>query len=234
MPALQEPRALCQCVPTAGGGCKAVKLAAGQHTPPTLPRREQGDPARRESRRTLEISGRIYEKVSHPRWNSVLVGPRAVVVSEEAHLSGRAGPTAGDGQCVVSGGDHEVDAGKEKENDVSTDFFPAVSDSCVAGVTAKVEETDQPVDAESLNLCSDESVVSGQNTVDDRLTSAMVSKTGGGDVEGEMVGVRTPLVCPLASVGFMGYELLGSINRHAVVAYVDSGSTVNYISEAVA
>ena len=62
----------------------------------------------------------------------------------------------------------------------------------------------------------------------------MVSKTGDGDAEGEMVGLRTPLVCPLASVGFMGYELLGSINRHAVVAYVDSGSTANYISEAVA
>ena len=76
--------------------------------------------------------------------------------------------------------------------------------------------------------------MSGQNTVDNRLTSAMVSKTGGGDVEGEMVGLRTPLVCPLASVGFMGYELVGSINRHAVVAYVDSGSTANYISEAVA
>ena len=211
-----------------------VKLAAGQHTPPTLPRREQGDPARRESRRTLEISGRIYEKVSHPRWNSVLVGPHvAVVVSEEPHLSGRAGPTAVDGQSVVSGGDHVRDAGKTKEKDVSTDFFPAVSDSCVAGVAAKVEEADQPVDAGSLNLCSDGPVLS-QNTVTDRLTSAVVSKTGGGDTEGEMVGLRTPLVCPLASVGFMGYELVGSINRHAVVAYVDSGSTANYISEAVA
>ena len=104
-------------MPTARGGCEAVKLAAGQHTPPTLPRREQGDPARRESRRTLEISGRKFVKVSHPRWNSVLVGPRvAVVVSEGTHLSGRAGPTAVDGQSVVPGGDHEENAGKETEN----------------------------------------------------------------------------------------------------------------------
>ena len=147
-------------MPTAGGGCAAVKLAAGQHTPPTLPRREQGDPARRESRRTLEIFGRKFVKVSHPRWNSVLVGPRAVVVSEEAHVSGRAGPTAGDGQNVVSGGDHDVDAGKVNENDVSTDFFPAVSDSCVAGVTAKVEERDQPVNAGSQNVCSDGPILS--------------------------------------------------------------------------
>ena len=48
------------------------------------------------------------------------------------------------------------------------------------------------------------------------------------------MGLRTPLVCPLASVGFMGYELVGSINRHPVVAYLDSGSTANYISDAVA
>ena len=115
---------------------------------------------------------------------------------------------------------------------MSTDFFPTVSDSCVVGVAAKVEERKQPIDAGSQNLCSDEPVVSGQNTVENRLTSAVVSKTGGGDIEGEMVGLRTPLVCPLASVGFMGYELVGSINRHAVVAYVDSGSTANYISEA--
>ena len=60
--------------------------------------------------------------------------------------------------------------------------------------------------------------MNGQNTVDDRLTSAVVSKTGGGDVEGEMVGVRTPLVCSLANVGFMGYKLVGSINWHVVVA----------------
>ena len=165
-----------------------IKLAMGQHTPPTLPRREQGDPARRESHRTLEISGRKFVKVSHPRWNSVLVGPRfAAVVPEEVHVSGRASPTAGDGQGVVSGGDHEVDAGKETENDVSTDFFPAVSDSCVAGVTAKVEEIDQPTYAGSQNLCSDEPIVSGQNTVDDRLTSIVVSKTGGGDADGEMI-----------------------------------------------
>ena len=117
---------------------------------------------------------------------------------------------------------------------MSTDFFPAVSDSYVARVTAKVEESDQPVYAGSQNLCSDEPIVSGQNTVNDRLTNGMVSKTGGGDVEGEMVGLRTLLAYPLASVGFMGYELVGSINRHAVVAYVDSGSTANYISEAVA
>ena len=49
-----------------------------------------------------------------------------------------------------------------------------------------------------------------------------------------MARLRTPLVCPPGSIGFMGYELLSSINRHAVVAYVDSGSTANYISEAVA
>ena len=210
--ALQESSALCQCVPMARGGCKAVKLAVGQHTPPTLPRREQGVPARRESRWTLEIFGLKFVKVSHPRWNSVLVGPRSVVVSEEAHLSGRADPTAEDGQSVVSGGNHEVDTGKETENDVSTDFFHAVSDSCVAGITTKVEETDQPIYAGSQNVCSDEPIVSGQNTVDNRLTSAVVSKTGGGDVEGQMVGLRTLLICPLASVGIMGYELLGSIN----------------------
>ena len=127
-----------------------------------------------------------------------------------------------------------VDAGKTKENDVSTDIFPTVSDSCVVGVTAKVEETNQPIYAGSQNVCSDKPIVSGQNTMDNRLTSAMVSKTGGGDVEGEMVGVRTPLVYPLASVGFMGYDLVGSINRHAVVAYVNSGSTANYVSEAAA
>ena len=142
----------------------------------------------------------------------MLLGPRvAVVVSEEPHLSGRAGPTAVDGQNVVPGGDHDVDAGKEKENGVSTNFFPAVSDSCVAGVAAKVEERNQPVDAGSLKLCSDGPVLS-QNTVANRLTSTVVSKTGGGDAEGEMVGLRTPLVCPLTSVGFMGYELIGSIN----------------------
>ena len=124
MPTLQESKALCQSVPMAEGGCKAVKLATEQHTPPMLPRREQGDPARRESHRTLEIFGRKFVKVSHPRWNSVLVGPRAVVVSEEAYVLGRAGPTAGDGQNVVSGGDHNVDAGKVKENDVSIDFSP--------------------------------------------------------------------------------------------------------------
>ena len=199
-----------------------------------LPRSEQGDPARRESRRTLEISGRKFVKVGHPRWNSVLVGPRvAVVVSEGTHLSGRASPTAVDGQSVVPEGDHDVDAGKEKEKHVSTDFFPAVSDSCVAGVIAKVEESDQPVIAGSQNLYSDGPTVNGQNTVDDRLTSVVISKTSGGDVEGEMVGLCTPLVYPLASVGFMGYKLVGNINRHAVVAYVDSGSTTNYIFEAV-
>ena len=104
----------------------------------------------------------------------------------------------------------------------------------MAGVTAKVEDSDQPVFVGSQNLYSDGPTVNGQNTVDDRLTSAVVSKTGGEDVEGEMVGLRTPLVCPLASVGFMGYELVGSINWHAVVAYVDSGSTTNYISKVVA
>ena len=70
--------------------------------------------------------------------------------------------------------------------------------------------------------------------MDDRLTSIVVSNTGGGDIEGEMVGLCHPLVCPLVNVGFMDYELVGSINWHAVVAYVDSGSTTNYISEAVA
>ena len=116
MPALQEPRALCECVPTAGGGCEAVKLAAGQHTPPTLPRRKQGDPVRRESRRMLEISGRKYVKMSHPRWNSVLVGPQiAVVAAEESHLSGRASSTIVDGQSVVPRGDHDVNARKEKK-----------------------------------------------------------------------------------------------------------------------
>ena len=148
-------------MPTAGGGCEAVKLAAGQHTPPTLPRREQGDPARRESHRTLEISGQKFVKVSHPRWNSVLVGPRvAVVVPEEPHLSGRTSATAVDGQSVVPGGHHEENARRETEKHVNTDFFPAVSDSCVVGVTAKVEERDQPMHAGSQNLCSDVPIVS--------------------------------------------------------------------------
>ena len=74
----------------------------------------------------------------------------------------------------------------------------------------------------------------GHSTDDERLGSVPMPKTGGGNVQEELVGLRTPLVCPLASVGFMGYELVGRINRHPVVAYVDSGSTANYISEAVA
>lgn len=73
-----------------------------------------------------------------------------------------------------------------------------------------------------------------QNFCCERLASAEKLKVGGGDIEGEMVGLRTPLVCALASFGFMRYELLGSINQHGVVAYVNSGSTTNYISKAVA
>ena len=102
-------------------------------------------------------------KVSHPRWNSVLVGPRvAVVVSEGNHLSGRASPTVVDGQSDVPRGDHDVYAGKEKEKHVRTDFFPAVSDSCVAGVTAKVQESDQPGFAGSQNLYSYGPIVNGR------------------------------------------------------------------------
>ena len=37
----------------------------GQHTPPMLPRREQGDPAKRESHRTLEIFGQKFVFMSH-------------------------------------------------------------------------------------------------------------------------------------------------------------------------
>ena len=129
----------------------------------------------------------------------MLVGPRvAVVVSKEPHLSERTSAIAVDGQSVVPRGDHERDAGKTQEKDLSIDFFPADSDSYVVGLTAKVEERNQPIDTRSQNLCSDEPVVRGQNTVENRLTSAVVSKAGGGDVEGEMVGLRTPLVCPLA------------------------------------
>ena len=90
----------------------------------------------------------------------------------------------------------------------SIDLLPIVSASCAHGTTAKVNN----------NVVQPDSM----------------PRIGGGDTTENMVGLDTPLVCPLASVGFMGYELVGSIKHHSVVAYVDSDSIANYISDVVA
>ena len=199
---MQGAGALGWFMPKAGGSCKAVKLTAGQDDPPTSPRRQQGGTAHAVERRTREIWGRMYDEVSHPRWNTVLVGQFVGNMDLEGHhLGRRASPAV---ENVENGGEN---IGATSRN-CNADLLPIVSASCAHGTTAKAD--------------------------DDVVQPDSMPRTGGGDTTENMVGLDTPLVCPLASVGFMGYELVGSIKQHSVVAYVDSGSAANYISDAVA
>ena len=75
-------------------------------------------------------------EVRHPRWNTVLVGPRIGGVNpKESHLYRRTSSTV-EGNDVNHGGDHCMDAGNNHDN---TDFSPSVSESCEDGGTAKVD-----------------------------------------------------------------------------------------------
>ena len=117
----------------AGGGCKAVKLTAGQDDPPTLPWRQQGGTAHAVERRTQEILGQMYDEVSHPRWNTVLVGPFVGNMDLEGrHLGRRASPTV---ENMENGGEN---VGATSRNS-STDLLPIVSASCAHGITAKAD-----------------------------------------------------------------------------------------------
>ena len=127
---MQGPWTLGQLLSQAGGSSKAVKLTAGQDVPPMLPQDKQEGTAA--VCRTLEISGRRYVEVRHPRWDCVLVGPRVGCKDPEgSHCEGRTGPTVEDSD-VAHGGDHCIDTEKIVEN---TDFHPSVSDNCVDGIT---------------------------------------------------------------------------------------------------
>ena len=127
----------------------------------------------------------------------MLVGPRVGNVNpRESQPCKHISPTM-EGNDVERNVDHCIDAGKIHDN---ADLSPSVSKSCEDGGTAKVDESNQPISTGNHKI-----VTNGP-------TSKSLPKTGGGDVEGKLVGLRTPLVCPLASVGFMGYELVGSIN----------------------
>ena len=179
-----------------------VKLAAGQNVPPILPRGQKGGTVAKMGCWTLDLFGHKFEEVSHPRWNTVLVGPFVGNMDlERRHLGRRASPTV---ENVENSGENVGAASRNS----SADSLPTVSADCAHGTTAKAD--------------------------DDVVQPDSMPRTGGGDTTENMVGLDTPLVCPLASIGFMGYELVGSIKQHSVVAYVDSGSTANYISNAVA
>ena len=138
----------------------------------------------------------------------MLVGPQVGSVNpKESHQCRHVSPTM-EGNDVEHSVDHCIDAGKIHDN---ADLSPSVSKSCEDGGTTKVDESNRLISTGNHKIAND------------GLTSKSQPKTGGGDIEGELVGLRTPLVCPLASVGFMGYELVGSINRHPVVAYLEIG-----------
>ena len=49
-----------------------------------------------------------------------------------------------------------------------------------------------------------------------------------------MEDLEEPLVCPLAGPGYTGLELAATLGKQSVFAYLDSGSTGNYISEKLA
>ena len=57
---------------------------------------------------------------------------------------------------------------------------------------------------------------------------------GGGDSQASMENLEEPLVCPLTGPGYTGLELAATLGKHSVFAYIDSGSSGNYISEKLA
>ena len=57
---------------------------------------------------------------------------------------------------------------------------------------------------------------------------------GGGDSQVTMEDLEEPLVCPLAGPGCTELELAATLGKQSVFAYLDSGSTGNYISEKLA
>ena len=124
-----------------------------------------------------------------------------------------------DGNCTVT-----ADQNADVHNAYGACRNPQTSIDCGQGVTVTTD-----VDLDPVDSIVDMAEVGVQT---DSVPTRVV--WGGGDSQVTMEDLKEPLVCPLAGLGYTGLELAATLGKQSVFAYLDSGSTGNYISEKLA
>ena len=144
----------------------------------------------------------------------MLVKPRRAKASEAAHVQ-----WVSDGNCTFT-----ADQNADAHNTYGACRNPQTSIDCGQGVTVKTDVDLDPVDS----IVDTAEVGVQTESVPTRVV------WGGGDSQVTMEDLEEPLVCPLAGPGYTGLELAATLGKQSVFAYLDSGSTGNYISEKLA
>ena len=142
----------------------------------------------------------------------MLVRPRQVEASEMAQ-----GQLVSQESCAVAA---------DVKSDLVACRNPQTGIDCGQGVTVRTRVVNHDIELDPVDSIVDTAEVGVQT---DSAPTRVV--WGSGDSQERMENLEEPLVCPLAGPGYTGLELAATLGKHSVFAYLDSGSTGNYISE---
>ena len=101
-----------------------------------------------------------------------------------------------------------------------------MSIDCGQGVTVRTNVENYDVELDPVDSIVDTAEVGVQT---DSVPTRVV--WGGGDSQVSMENLEEALLCPLAGPKYTRLEFADTLGKQSVFAYLDSGSTGNYISE---